>query len=110
MNYKLTPMKKYLLAFLLLIYIGINFSIAQQTNQPPKKDCRKDADDDGINDCFDQCANTPKGVRVDSKGCPRDTDGDGIPDYKDKQLITPTECQPSDTNGIGECKKEVLNK
>lgn len=100
-------MKKYLLLLGLLIAFGSIYISAQQTPQAPKKDCRKDADDDGINDCFDQCANTPKGVRVDSKGCPRDTDGDGVPDYKDKQLITPTECQPTDTNGIGDCSKRM---
>jgi hypothetical protein len=32
-----------------------------------------------------------------------DTDGDGVPDYKDKQLITPTECQPVDADGVGKC-------
>jgi outer membrane protein OmpA-like peptidoglycan-associated protein len=33
----------------------------------------------------------------------KDTDGDGVPDYKDKQLITPTECQPVDADGVGKC-------
>ena len=32
-----------------------------------------------------------------------DTDGDGVPDCKDKQLITPTECQPVDADGVGKC-------
>lgn len=100
-------MKKYILLLAIGIAISNYFLSAQQTTQPLKKDCKKDADDDGINDCFDQCANTPMGVRVDSKGCPRDTDGDGVPDYKDKQLITPTECQPTDTNGIGDCNKRI---
>jgi hypothetical protein len=70
---------------------------------PPKKNCKLDTDQDGINDCFDRCDHTPVGIRVDSHGCPRDTDADGVPDYKDKQLITPTECQPTDTLGIGKC-------
>lgn len=65
--------------------------------------CDKDADGDGISDCFDRCPNTPGGVSVDSHGCPFDTDGDGVPDYKDKQLITPTECQPVDADGVGKC-------
>jgi Thrombospondin type 3 repeat. len=73
--------------------------------QSSKRDCRKDNDGDGISDCFDKCPDTPANVRVDAKGCPRDTDGDGIADYKDKELITPTECQPADSNGIGDCNR-----
>ncbi|HTN38845.1 MAG TPA: OmpA family protein, partial [Arachidicoccus sp.] len=26
-----------------------------------------------------------------------------VPDYKDKQLITPSECQPVDADGVGKC-------
>jgi hypothetical protein len=73
----------------------------------PIKNCKEDSDEDGINDCLDKCPQTPQGARVDAKGCPRDTDGDGILDYLDKQLITPTECQPSDSNGIGNCNKKI---
>lgn len=62
-----------------------------------------DEDGDGVTDQFDQCPGTPEGVPVDVNGCPLDTDGDGIPDFRDKQLITPTECQPSDEDGIGNC-------
>ncbi len=62
-----------------------------------------DADGDGVTDQFDKCPDTPAGVPVDSHGCPLDTDGDGVPDYKDKQLITPTECQPVDRDGVGKC-------
>jgi OmpA-OmpF porin, OOP family len=62
-----------------------------------------DADGDGVSDCFDKCNDTPLGVAVDTKGCCLDTDGDGVCDYKDKQLITPTECQPVDADGIGKC-------
>lgn len=62
-----------------------------------------DADMDGVTDQFDQCPGTPEGVPVDINGCPMDTDGDGVPDYRDKQLITPTECQPVDEDGIGKC-------
>lgn len=62
-----------------------------------------DSDGDGVPDQFDNEPNTPAGAPVDSRGVSRDTDGDGIPDYKDKQLITPTECQPVDADGIGKC-------
>jgi OmpA-OmpF porin, OOP family len=62
-----------------------------------------DSDGDGVADQFDKCPGTPPGVAVDSHGCPMDTDGDGVPDFRDKQLITPTECQPVDADGVGKC-------
>ncbi len=65
--------------------------------------CDADTDGDGVSDCFDRCPDTEAGVAVDTHGCCLDTDGDGVCDYKDKQLITPTECQPSDSDGIGNC-------
>ena len=76
----------------------------------PNNKCDKDADGDGISDCFDRCPNTPGGVSVDSHGCPFDTDGDGVADYKDKQLITPTECQPVDADGVGRCPEPACCK
>jgi OmpA-OmpF porin, OOP family len=63
----------------------------------------KDSDGDGIADFKDKCDKTPPNVPVDLLGCPKDTDGDGILDYLDKQIITPTECQPVDENGVGAC-------
>jgi len=62
-----------------------------------------DTDGDGIADQLDKCPGTPAGVAVDAHGCPMDTDGDGVPDDRDKQLITPTECQPVDADGVGKC-------
>ena len=62
-----------------------------------------DTDGDGVTDQFDLEPNTPKGAPVDSHGVSRDTDGDGVPDYKDKELITPTQCQPVDADGVGKC-------
>lgn len=62
-----------------------------------------DEDGDGIADQLDKCPGTPAGEAVDSHGCPLDTDGDGVPDSRDKQLITPTECQPVDADGVGKC-------
>lgn len=50
---------------------------------------KKDADKDGIPDALDQCAATPKGVKIDLKGCPLDEDKDAVPDYKDKCAATP---------------------
>ncbi len=62
-----------------------------------------DKDEDGVTDQFDKCPKTPAGIKVDANGCPLDTDHDGVPDYLDKQLITPTECQPVDADGVGNC-------
>jgi len=69
------------------------------------KDASQDSDGDGVSNKYDRCPNTRKGIEVTVKGCPKDTDGDGVADYKDKELITPTYCQPSDSNGVGSCKK-----
>jgi hypothetical protein len=47
-----------------------------------------DTDGDGVPDNSDQCGNTPKGVKVNTKGCPEDDDKDGVPDYMDKEPNT----------------------
>lgn len=62
-----------------------------------------DTDNDGVADQFDKCPGTNEGVSVDARGCPMDTDGDGVPDFRDKELITPTNCQPVDADGVGKC-------
>jgi outer membrane protein OmpA-like peptidoglycan-associated protein len=62
-----------------------------------------DADGDGIADQFDQEPNTPAGTPIDARGTSLDTDGDGVPDFKDKELITPTQCQPVNGDGVGKC-------
>ncbi|MEO5947358.1 MAG: OmpA family protein, partial [Chitinophagaceae bacterium] len=106
--------------------VGLNFNLGSQTKRieplywvnpldyayselnTPKhmkfpKPILDDADGDGITDQFDLEPNTPKNSPVDSHGVSRDTDGDGVPDYKDKELITPTQCQPVDADGVGKC-------
>lgn len=104
--------------------VGLNFNLGAKSVEPlwwmnpldyayseinaPKhmkmpKPILDDADADGITDQFDLEPNTPSGSPVDSHGVSRDTDGDGVPDYKDKELITPTQCQPVDADGVGKC-------
>ena len=104
--------------------LGLNFNLGKKSVEPlwwlnpldyvyselnnPKhtkfpKQTFDDADADGVVDQLDREPNTPAGVSVDTHGVSRDTDGDGVPDYKDKQLITPSECQPVDADGIGKC-------
>jgi len=104
--------------------LGINYNIGKHAVEPlwwinpldyayneinaPKhmklpKPVLDDADGDGVTDQFDLEPNTPKGAPVDTHGVARDTDGDGVPDYKDKELVTPTQCQPVDADGVGKC-------
>lgn len=67
------------------------------------KGCPLDSDGDGVFDGLDRCPNTPTGVKVDGKGCPLDTDGDGIPDHKDK---CPTVPAPGTADGCPPPKAE----
>ncbi|MBZ5857274.1 OmpA family protein [Flavihumibacter profundi] len=104
--------------------VGLNFNLGKNSVEPmywlnplaypyselnsPKhmklpKPILDDADGDGVTDQFDLEPNTPQGAPVDSHGVSKDTDGDGVPDFKDKELITPTQCQPVDADGIGKC-------
>jgi OOP family OmpA-OmpF porin len=68
-----------------------------------QKSLTDDTDGDGVPDRFDREPNTPAGSPVDARGMALDTDGDGVPDSRDKQLVTPTECQPVDADGVGKC-------
>jgi hypothetical protein len=96
----------------------LNF-IYSEVNAPKRMKLPKpvlaDADGDGVTDQFDNEPNTPAGASVDAHGVSRDSDGDGVPDFKDKQLITPTECQPVNADGVGtcptpECCKTITSK
>ena len=75
----------------------------------------EDRDDDGVVDIWDNCLETPDGVKVGDFGCPLDDDNDGFPNYRDKELhtekdsitnmegvkLTPEEWQAySDTNDV----------
>ena len=104
--------------------LGLNFNLGSKSVEPlwwlnpldyayselnnPKhmklpKPILDDTDGDGVIDQLDREPNTPAGSPVDTHGVSLDTDGDGVPDHKDKQLITPTECQPVDADGVGKC-------
>lgn len=82
----------------LYTYFGVSYqfgmSEAKQPKQPsgPAVDFASidnaDSDGDGVKDIKDECPQTPKEAKVDSKGCPIDTDEDGVPDYLDKEPNT----------------------
>lgn len=60
-----------------------------------KPNCRRDKDNDGVNDCEDDCPSTP-GVK-ENKGCPyKDSDGDLIPDQVD---LCPQDYAPGTDDG-----------
>jgi len=101
--------------------VGLNFNLGSKATEPlwwlnpldyAYQEIRKprlmilpkpvlpDADGDGVTDQFDQ-EQTPQGCPVDVNGVSRDTDGDGVPDCRDKELITPTNMQPVDADGVG---------
>jgi outer membrane protein OmpA-like peptidoglycan-associated protein len=63
----------------LTAYLGMSYTI----------DARVDADNDGVDDSYDICLDTPEGLKVDENGCPIDTDRDGVPDYLDQCPNTP---------------------
>lgn len=55
----------------------------------------EDEDGDGIEDKWDKCPGTPKGIKTDSNGCPEDEDNDGVPDYLDECPGSPAEIEVS---------------
>lgn len=83
-------------------YANLQYVIGKRVFAPsevPKEDTRykdvdftslenADEDGDGVKDVNDECPNSPKGTKVDSKGCPKDGDGDGVPDHLDKEPNT----------------------
>lgn len=91
-----------MLRFLLIVLL-LASEFGSKAQNIASCDCINDMDGDGISDCLDKCPNTIPGAGVNSHGCPLDTDGDGVPDFADHQLITPTECQPADSLGVGTC-------
>lgn len=44
-----------------------------------------DEDNDGYMDGWDQCPDTPFGIKTDTTGCPLDDDYDGVPNYLDDE-------------------------
>jgi hypothetical protein len=68
-----------------------------------------DADNDGVVDEDDTCAQTPKGATVDSNGCSdsqKDTDGDGVEDADDTCADTPSG-ETVDSNGCSDSQKDT---
>jgi len=56
--------------------IGLRYNIGQDVPEPPEEPedtCLIDDDADGVNNCIDECPDTPDSVAVDSVGCPTDT-------------------------------------
>ena len=68
----------------LQLVLGWSLGLNARAEEPAR-----DSDGDGVNDRDDDCANTPRGARVDSRGCPKDSDGDGVYDGLDKCPDTP---------------------
>ena len=65
----------------------------------------KDDDNDGIENKYDDCKNTPEGCDVDSVGCSIDSDGDGVVDCEDKCPKVKGEkmfdgCPDTDADGV----------
>jgi hypothetical protein len=81
----------------LYTFVGIQYNLGQgkkagdqteSNNKTLDALVKDDSDKDKVQDIFDDCPDTPEGVKVNSKGCPLDSDGDGIPDHLDKEPNT----------------------
>ncbi len=86
---------------LLLHMVGLSFNFGK----------KKDADNDGVSDYRDKCANTPTAVAVDKNGCPLDKDGDKVSDYLDAcPDVAGTEALKGcpDTDGDGVTDKDDI--
>jgi outer membrane protein OmpA-like peptidoglycan-associated protein len=60
--------------------VGVSLGVSVMLGSKPILD----ADNDGVLDNRDRCADTPAGASVDARGCPSDGDGDGVPDGVDR--------------------------
>lgn len=96
-------------------YVGLEVNLASNPFREELKEARltsktidtEDADADGVDDLHDECANTPRGYKVDSKGCALDADMDGVPDAIDKE---PNSTMGSMVNedGVAYSEEEIL--
>ncbi|SDL50341.1 thrombospondin type 3 repeat-containing protein, partial [Kriegella aquimaris] len=74
-------------------------------------DSVSDADNDGVMDDVDTCANTPSGETVDAIGCSdsqKDSDNDGVNDALDTCANTPSG-ETADANGCSDSQKDADN-
>ncbi|WP_323750560.1 OmpA family protein [Marinobacter sp.] len=93
--------------------LGLSFAFHRTTAEPAPAD----ADNDGVPDTRDQCANTPAGAQVDSRGCELDGDNDGVANSKDQCPTTPAGAEvnsrgcelDSDNDGVVNSKDQCPN-
>ena len=96
-----------------MVSLGLSLAFHHTTTEPKPAD----ADNDGVPDSRDQCANTPAGAQVDSRGCELDADNDGVADSKDQCPNTPAGAEvnsrgcelDSDNDGVVNSKDQCPN-
>src|SRR5690554_7023914 len=96
-----------------MVSLGLSLAFHRTTTEPKPAD----ADNDGVPDSRDQCANTPVGAQVDSRGCELDADNDGVADSKDQCPNTPAGAEvnsrgcelDSDNDGVVNSKDQCPN-